>query len=337
MAGAQPAADICLVLLVGLPGSGKTTLVNFIKQHFTNEKEATDEHPSLNVIHICYDDLIKSSLVFSVSSEGGIWRDARKEVLSMVEKLICMLKGLFLEKRTERLLLKYEDENKYIKTNCEWNVDSTRKTLIVIDDNMYYSSMRYSYFQLARCHCLGFYQLYIECSVASALLHNKQRPLEERVPDEVIIKMGERIELPQGKPWEEWLLSIKAHEQYLNHETVKHIERMTLRAFLNPVKPVDNLSEFRGVSREACMASTVHQCDLALRHLVNQRMKLSQQKSCSSEELKTQSKVLKMARVELLEAIKSGQIIIPKELDEAIKNCDPVAVDLQTFLSTLLP
>ncbi|KAE8742452.1 hypothetical protein FOCC_FOCC012006 [Frankliniella occidentalis] len=340
MSGTQPAADICLALLVGLPGSGKTTLAKFLKQYFSIEREATEDTLSLNVIHICYDNLITADLAHRCSTDpdSGNWRDARQEVLTMVEKMMYLLKDIHTKQEIHKLVLKCGTENKYVTKDYEWDIVIKKRTVIVIDDNMYYSSMRYSYFQLARRHNIGFFQLYIECTVASAMAFNRKRPQAEQVPEEVIQKMADRMEPPEGKPWEQYSLLLIAHEPYSSEETVQKIGSIISKALLNPVEPVDDWSDLGEASRQACMASVLHQCDLGLRHLVNERMKKLQKSSFDPDDMRAQSRILNSARIELLEAMKTREIIVPEELCAAVQLCHPLAaVRLRNFLATLLP
>ncbi|KAJ1527926.1 hypothetical protein ONE63_007860 [Megalurothrips usitatus] len=339
MSGIQPAADICLALLVGLPGSGKTCLANFLKQYFSTDREASEESLSLNVIHICYDSLITADLAHRCSTDPdcGNWRDARQEVFTMVEKMTKMLKEIHTDQETHKIILKCGVENKYIKKDYEWEIVIKKRTVIVIDDNMYYSSMRYSYFQLARRHNVGFCQLYLECTVPSALTYNNKRSSGERVPDDVVRKMADRMEPPENKPWEQYSVSIAAHEPYSTDETVKKIGRIVSKALLDPVQPVEDWSELGEVSRQACMASVLHQCDLGLRHLINERMKLLQ-KTTDPDDLRAQFKILNTSRLELLEAMKTREILVPEELCAGVQLCHPLAgARLRSYLSTLLP
>lgn len=340
MSGTQPAADLCLALLVGLPGSGKTTLANFVKQYFSTEREASEDTLSLNVIHVCYDTLITADLAHRCSTDpdSGNWRDARQEVLTMVEKMLYMLKDIQTDQETHKLTLKSGAENKYIKADYEWEIFINKRTVIVIDDNMYYSSMRYSYFQLARRHNIGFCQLYLECTIALAMAFNSKRAQEEKVPEKVIRKMADRMEPPENKPWERYSVTIMAHEPFSNDETVRKMGSIISKALLNPVEPVEDWSDLGEASRQACMASVIHQADLGLRHLVNERMKLLQNTTVEPDDMRAQSRILNTARMELLEAMKTREIIIPEELCAAVQLCHPLAgVRLRSFLSTLLP
>lgn len=340
MSGTQPAADLCLALLVGLPGSGKTTLANFVKQHFSTEREASEDTLSLNVIHICYDTLITADLAHRCSTDpdSGNWREARQEVLTMVEKMLYMLKDIQTDQETHKIVLKCGPENKYIQKDYEWEIVIKKRTVIVIDDNMYYSSMRYSYFQLARRHNIGFCQLYLECSVLSAMSYNNKRPKEEQVLEDVIMKMSDRMEPPENKPWEQYSVTIMAHEPFSNEETVRKMGSIISKALLNPVEPVEDWSDLGEASRQASMASVIHQADLGLRHLVNERMKLLQKTSVDPDDLRAQSRILNTTRIEILEAMKTREIIVPEELCAAVQLCHPLAgVRLRSFLSTLLP
>jgi hypothetical protein len=68
--------------------------------------------------------------------------------------------------------------------------------LLVIDDNMYYTSMRYAVYQVVRAHCAGFATLMLQCDVETALERNAARNTAVVHPD-VIRRMAVRIEPPR--------------------------------------------------------------------------------------------------------------------------------------------
>lgn len=71
MAEKQKHSTAVLMILCGIPASGKTYLANCIKEWNRSCKE--DE---FHVLHICYDDLIPSNLDLKASSligQNGTW------------------------------------------------------------------------------------------------------------------------------------------------------------------------------------------------------------------------------------------------------------------------
>lgn len=53
--------------------------------------------------------------------------------------------------------------------------------LIIVDDNLYYRSMRYTFCQLARKYRVGLLTVVVDCDVALSLRRNQQRNETERV------------------------------------------------------------------------------------------------------------------------------------------------------------
>ncbi len=70
--------------------------------------------------------------------------------------------------------------------------------LVLVDDNMFYASMRRQYLQMARAHAAAF--VILDCSAATVdacLLRNSLRTdAARRVPDDVVRRMAERLEPP---------------------------------------------------------------------------------------------------------------------------------------------
>ena len=56
-----------------------------------------------------------------------------------------------------------------------------RDRLIIVDDNLYYRSMRYTFCQLARKYRVGLLTVVINCDIAVALRRNGARSDAERV------------------------------------------------------------------------------------------------------------------------------------------------------------
>ncbi len=83
--------------------------------------------------------------------------------------------------------------------------------VIFVDDNFYYGSMRYEYFQLAKKFETGYCQLHIEATIEECLIRNRSRDEADRVPDEVIEQMAKKFEpaKPFENSWEKFSFSLK--------------------------------------------------------------------------------------------------------------------------------
>ena len=73
-------------------------------------------------------------------------------------------------------------------------IPSNVKTLIVLDDNFYYKSMRRVFQQMSRRHQSCYGELVVTVPVSVALLRNSQRSGASRVPDDVLERMSNRFE-----------------------------------------------------------------------------------------------------------------------------------------------
>ena len=73
-------ADFCLVVLIGLPGSGKS----FFCQKYCDFAEKN----GFNCVHVCYDNLIPLSRQDQLTQEQGKWKLEREKIVKAVESFI---------------------------------------------------------------------------------------------------------------------------------------------------------------------------------------------------------------------------------------------------------
>ena len=113
----------CIVLLVGLPGAGKTTFAKMLSQANSAAFCAT----------VSFDEVLpleeQKALSTAPSSSDNKWKLARRDMKARVRKEIA-----------------------------ERNDD----IIVFVDDNNYYRSMRHEYYQLARELHVGFCQFYLK-------------------------------------------------------------------------------------------------------------------------------------------------------------------------------
>ena len=89
-------SQTCIVILMGLPGAGKTTFC----QKFVSEFSKLD----FNVVHVCYDafvDLQEQAKLAENNDGGGStkWKEKRKEILDGVEAFLDFLKDETSERK----------------------------------------------------------------------------------------------------------------------------------------------------------------------------------------------------------------------------------------------
>ena len=290
MAKANNPNRICLVILVGLPATGKSTFTECLKQFLEKQAKFT----KYGLMHICYDKLIslpkqkdlalaasdknKSYVVDNLSKADHEenWKTCRKDIVAMVDKLIFKLND-----STEVDWTKNAIESEGL--DLFENMGGKESILIVIDDNSYYQSMRYEYYQLCRKHCAGFCQIYLKPNnIEQVLENNEQRPQEEKVPSDVIEKMNSKIEPPNPfeNPWEQFSFTISVKKEVVGTPLDKEMFNIEMcldvlnLALENPVQPLpptspEKTKEARATSRQICSTNIYHRADKMLRYYMN--------------------------------------------------------------------
>ncbi|KAK7085364.1 hypothetical protein SK128_016890 [Halocaridina rubra] len=304
-------SNITLVLVVGLPGAGKSTFCkNILSQKYVNIKSV-----EYHIIYVCFDTLIPLSTQrqYAEARINGnedimdCWKGARHEILINVDKLISSLKSGVCDDHACNM---FNLDSETIGKN------KLMSYLIVLDDNFYYRSMRYEYFQLARKHTVGFMQVYIECSTDTAIKQNTKRG-ENQLPTSVIVNMAQKFQSP--KPHEnEWEYST-CIMSLDNFGDLKEFWEMLHACMMSPVQPLEDNEQERENSRLICSQSVSHQIDLYLRSLVGKNIKEARANGIlKGTELSTISSRVNGARQTLLDAVKKGVLLFPARIAETI-------------------
>jgi O-phosphoseryl-tRNA(Sec) kinase len=285
---------------MGLPASGKSTF----------SKQLCEKLPKSDIqtILVSYDEIIPldRQRQLANNTDSLVWKSERKAILENVE---CLLSGAKVSS----------------SSLCSTAIDRTEKqVLIIIDDNNYYSSMRYEYYQLARKFEIGFCQLYFDVPVDGALKRNSERTGETKISDEVITKMAGKLEPPNphSNVWEQFSFQLPMMQDGFDGPTLEMCNTVINLALSNPVKPIEDKTEERELSRAKCTASVVHQADKSLRKMVSTKIKdvkaASVELPTSKEELQTKATLLNSVKDELLEDLKTGFTTLPKEVVHGI-------------------
>ncbi|XP_063233787.1 L-seryl-tRNA(Sec) kinase [Bacillus rossius redtenbacheri] len=285
--------NACVIVLVGLPASGKTTFATSLSDHVASSSRRDVRY---EVVHVCYDDLI------SFEDDPSSWRDVRKNLVSRVDELVSLNVG----KPPVQPENRQDGEITFARGR-------TIKTLIIVDDNMYYRSMRYEFYRLARTRNLSFCQLYFECAKETALKNNLMRDGKSRVPDDVIVRMSSKLELPDGdrNRWERFSLTLPPCTY--NAEVHRRVLQLVEEAMAEVFTPTEGVPpEDRDASRAECSANLLHQVDILSRKQLGLIMAQKNKEGLSKQELSKISTCLNSKRLGLLSKIKVGEVVCPE-------------------------
>lgn len=321
--------EICLVIFIGLPGSGKTTLCSALVEYLKTSCKTSNDIVQ-HAIPICYDRMIPEN-VFRYQDNSSQWKEARRGIVSYVKNLVSYLKRLEQHNIANSFEISVREELLKITQN-----EKRRRVYVILDDNMYYRSMRYEYYQLARLYNLSFCQLFVQCSVSDALNYNSSRDQGVTVPGQIITRMAKRLEPPdrQNNPWETYSLTV-ASETWTITKIMEIVHFLNYVAEHPVVMPIDDF-EVCQESKLTCSTNVVHQVDIMLRKIIGERMR-GGKTSLQRVELQAQSRVLADKRRCILEGIRTGRILVPEDIREAVElGQSNIGQSLQDFVNNLL-
>uniref|UniRef100_A0A182Y2P4 Uncharacterized protein n=1 Tax=Anopheles stephensi TaxID=30069 RepID=A0A182Y2P4_ANOST len=177
---------VCLNVLLGIPGSGKTTYC---------QQLAVLPSRSFEVVHVCYDCFIKIDENYDKFRDAsGLYKLHRHKLLSHVERIILHMKRNDQPKLQE-VLARWSDEFGH-----ELNISTqtmASDVVFLIDDNNYYRSMRTEWQKIARKLSIGYFETFFDTSLSIAVQRNRARA--QPIAEEVINHMWMRLEKPSGK------------------------------------------------------------------------------------------------------------------------------------------
>ena len=197
----MPRARRCLLTTCGLPGAGKSTLVDELVEYLRAERDAGRSEVDVTVVR--FDDIERELMKSRVDDgdgdgdgDGGgdgaaatttttaydpnVWRAARMEAFDQIDALLSAPD---------------DDEQERDAASAS---SSTSRHLVVADDNFYYASMRHRAHQLARRHRAAHVILHVECDLVVALRRNASRSGVAHVPKDAVRRMALAMEPPDG-------------------------------------------------------------------------------------------------------------------------------------------
>ena len=265
-----------ILMMFYVSGAGKTYLANQCLQFLGT---------NLDLHVVSYDNHIEPESDLNIES----WKKRRYRVYFKVKELVLNLKSMTTQ---------------HIKR---------KPHVIIIDDNMFLKSMRYSYFQLAREMSVGFCQLHVTTSLDTCLDRIRLRNFSDhsmvKVEDSTIIQMAGKFDVPDGSKnyWEKNSLSV----------TTDDINYTNLFDFLvsnsrNPVCPnvEKTTKEVRGFD------SFSHQADLLMRRLIKVRIDESRKNGLAVDGKKlsdVKKFLMKVFQSQSLETVFNDVLTLPTE------------------------
>jgi len=324
----------CILLICGLPSSGKTLLTNNLLNYSKLNPFLMNE--KFVFYHISVDQLIPIEDQFIAIQINGFWKQFRNNLL--------IASKLFVEQ-----LLNYNNSNNDIKDSNElnpnilsiyesikrlnnYNEKSFDNFVLIIDDNLYYKSMRYEWFLISKHFEMGFAIVMIDCPLHLAIESNQRRTHEKCVPNSVIIKMNERFERPQTIGFELRTFTIPTHCFDFDESNDDLID-FIIDAIRNPIVKQNMINEeLREHYKSVNQSNLIHRVDCLLREIINQRI-------VESLDKRETAKKLNKAKKSVLNDLKQSDDILPTFLTNEIVKSQSIIHnynEIKLFLNDLL-
>uniref|UniRef100_A0A915Q2X4 RNA helicase n=1 Tax=Setaria digitata TaxID=48799 RepID=A0A915Q2X4_9BILA len=172
-------STMALVLLMGMPGSGKTYLCKELKKQLGSEICTTFSYDD-----IFNDDGFMKHIWGEEYANGSMLRlyDLNEDMNAHSERKRC-------EKRIRE----------FLKAHQLCNKGNDVPLVTVIDDIFYLKSMRRPFQKMSKLFHLSYLVVLVDVPIAVALMRNMQRPVKCRIPELTIKKIHQQMELPSSK------------------------------------------------------------------------------------------------------------------------------------------
>lgn len=307
---------ISVILLAGLPASGKSTLVRKLMKRFKeDDRTSNDPHTAMRAkgddaiyrfIHIEYDNLedgLLSSLdIERIDRDGNgneignrrrdAWNEARQHAVEQMEQEIEIIfaRGEFpAPSTTASPIIRNE-------------------TVILMDDNFHLRGMRKQIHRLLLNYLpIRFGILYLETPLDICLERNRRRSGRRQIPSEIIVKMSTSFEPPRVA-WE--VCSTKTVVNYDSSENDCVVNQTKFEEIVKFIQDCPNIVELpsdddddidvkqQAADRAKTRESQIHSLDKLLRSYVGRVAKFD----------KTFAKKANSARKTVMEEFKAGRI-----------------------------
>lgn len=335
---------ICLALMCGLPATGKSsTICRLIVDN--GGGGAGGAGGSIAVYCVCFDDLYEMRANRSGSAwNADQWKQCQDDMYRLTEHVV-----LWLNRGDGCETAAVGCNGSADCWMCEWcnvhiGTPTHRNIVLLIDDNMYYRSMRQRYVRLARRMRLYCCIMAIRVdNVELCLQRNAERTrdqiglssssspssLSALVPESAIRDMFQRIEYPDASDRVDHIRIVHASDDVqtnagelnrLIKECLEYGSPLTLHINEDEEK---RLEEERHQSRLAQVNNSAYLLDIATRQTMTDIMKSESVSSLSKTQRASVAREINSARRKLLEDVKLEQQTrrIAEDQTEWIQRC----------------
>lgn len=299
----------CLVLICGPPACLKSTLINILRCIFNEPILSYDlKSICLNKLDeilskrmkchfLSFDDLFRDYEKEIVENELN-WKSYRSLIADELERMIC-------HSSSERISSNLKYSSMILDRLFQSFHQSNRSSLIFIEDNFYYSSMRHRYRQIAQRAHLGFLVIHLHSKLSTALQRNARREIVARVSNQSIENIFSKYEFNDDE------LRIDTTDRGLTSEHLQMIIQRIERACQHPeeFRNVIDDDEQRQRDRQINEENIMHQIDQRLRKFISNYLKEQfqnegEKSSTDKEKKKIMAEKINQNRQEYLELIR---------------------------------
>lgn len=259
-----------VVLLIGLPASGKSTLATNLINYFNHNLHP---EPCIHSYLIKFDDLLSIGQQSELINQPYKWKEARGNFLQAFEAFLDLVLNLPTSSSNDQInqLL-----TKIVNSNLM--VSNSQKFVLIVEDNFYYRSMRQPFYRASKKRSLGFGVIMIKADLAECLNRNNLRADDDHVSDEVIFKMEQMFEEPTSTE----INSVDNKSMLISIN--QKIDLKLVKDFIydlidNPLKEdnLEQIKEDKDRSRLINDQNLAHQFDSLLRRVVKVLIQMNEE------------------------------------------------------------
>lgn len=319
-----------ILVFCGIPGAGKTQLAgrlqSWLQQQQQQQKDTTINPPPL-IKYIDF-DAIEASLPHEQGEKGNS-KDADAD--AGAEGADSSIKRW----HQARTLALAEAENVLVTEREKLEAGGpSHRVLVILDDNMYYTSMRREAYKIAARHEVGYGCIYVDVPLEVALRRNQARA--RVISEETIERMHTKMEPPEPSvhTWEANSLRLDntdKNEEADSTSILRQIMTVVERGWASPsVVAQQELSEEEKAAKEESRRQTrenqLHATDLCLRKIVRTIMRLASTAKAGDDDIGFGAAVVATA-ASLGPKLRQAKAQLMKEISTTDENADALAVN----------
>lgn len=283
---------VCLINLAGIPAAGKTTFCRAFCELLQNDAAR------YNAVHIEFDSFVKISADEACSKK--MYKQNRY-------RLRCLLRQFIDDIKSNGNIDKSLALARFEYTGCELRTvihQNVVDYILLVDDNMFFKSMRKEIRSIAKELSIGHLILYFESSVDGAIARDSRRIERAHVGKDIILNMAEKFEPPQEAD--------EGSIIHINIETCTSLPFDVILAGIRHSMHQPLVSDLKTNHSAAVEQSQLHKIDLFLRREISRIVASSP----SLDDKKMLSAICCQKRKLILNDLRSGLLPIPDDFME---------------------